>query len=193
MTDPPADHAEPAAPSEPAQPDARGHAAHHRHAGRALALRALYQADVLGEPRAQAVEQVLEDPSPMDPDEIAAYLDAHPEEEPPAPRPADPSLGEFVKRLVGLVEEHLAEIDGAIQAAAAHWTLARMAAVDRNILRLGTAEILYCPDVPVRVALNEAILLAKRYGGADSGAFVNGILDQVAHRARATDAGQAET
>ena len=56
----------------------------------------------------------------------------------------------------------------------------RMAYVDRNILRLATYEILFCEDIPIKVAINEAVELAKRYGEADSSKFVNGILDHIA-------------
>jgi N utilization substance protein B len=155
-----------------------------RHRGRELALRALYQADVLNETRADALTQILEDPAPRDPDEIAALAETLPEGEEPRPESLDPSLVEFVTRLVRLVDEHAVEIDETIESAAQNWRLARMATVDRNVLRLGVAELLYRPDVPVGVAINEAILLAKRYGGKDSSAFVNALLDRVASKAK---------
>ncbi len=72
---------------------------------------------------------------------------------------------------------HAAEIDQRIQAASENWRLPRMAAVDRNVLRLGAYELLFAPETPDRVALDEAIELARRYGSADSPTFVNGVLD----------------
>jgi N utilization substance protein B len=62
---------------------------------------------------------------------------------------------------------------------AENWRLDRMAAIDRNILRLGAFELLYCDDVPTKVAINEALELAKRYSTAQSSRFVNGILDRL--------------
>jgi transcription antitermination factor NusB len=75
--------------------------------------------------------------------------------------------------------ENIAKIDKIIGEVAENWDLSRMAALDRSILRLGTAEILYS-DVPAKVAINEAIEIAKRFSTEDSGRFVNGILDRVA-------------
>ncbi|HKE14284.1 MAG TPA: transcription antitermination factor NusB [Kofleriaceae bacterium] len=94
-----------------------------------------------------------------------------------------PSL-EFAGRLVATTRERLAEIDDAIQSASRNWRLDRMSRVDRNILRLATCELRHSPDVPVKVVINEAVELAKRFGTADSPAFVNGILDRIAHQLR---------
>ena len=66
-----------------------------------------------------------------------------------------------------------------ISQVAENWRLDRMAAIDRNILRLGAYEMLFCPEVPAKVAINEALELAKRYSTAQSSRFVNGILDRV--------------
>jgi N utilization substance protein B len=74
---------------------------------------------------------------------------------------------------------HLAEIDQKLGEAAENWRLPRMATVDRNLLRLGAYELLYTPDTPAPVALDEVIELARRYGAAESPAFVNGVLDQL--------------
>jgi len=71
------------------------------------------------------------------------------------------------------------ELDARLAAAAEHWDLARMAAVDRAILRVGAYELLHCPDLPPKVAINEAIRMAKKLSSAESGAFVNGILDRI--------------
>ncbi|MGZ3405272.1 MAG: transcription antitermination factor NusB [Polyangia bacterium] len=90
-------------------------------------------------------------------------------------------LGEiqpFAEKLVRGVREHLAEIDGQIQNASKNWRLERMARVDRNLLRLALYELKFVDDVPAKVAINEAIEIAKRYGTSESSAFVNGILDR---------------
>jgi N utilization substance protein B len=76
--------------------------------------------------------------------------------------------------------EHLTAIDDCVAKSSAHWKLHRMAAVDRNVLRLAIFELNHCPDIPVKVTLNEAIEIAKKFGSEESGAFVNGILDQIA-------------
>jgi len=88
-------------------------------------------------------------------------------------------LAEFTSALITGVREHQARIDAMIQEVAENWRLDRMAAIDRNILRLGAYEVLFCPDVPPKVAINEALDLAKRYSTSQSSRFVNGILDRV--------------
>jgi N utilization substance protein B len=87
---------------------------------------------------------------------------------------------QFCLALFDGVVRCLAEIDTRISAASENWKLHRMAASDRNVLRLGAYEIAFAPDpVPAPVALDEAIELARRYGSKDSPAFVNGVLDKV--------------
>jgi N utilization substance protein B len=88
-------------------------------------------------------------------------------------------LQAFCLRLYDGVLEHLADIDRRLTEAAENWRLPRMAAVDRNVLRLGAFEVLCTPETPPEVALNEAIELARRYGSAESPAFVNGVLDKL--------------
>src|SRR5262245_6007138 len=78
-----------------------------------------------------------------------------------------------------------AEIDPKLSGAAQNWRLSRMTAVDRNVLRLGAYEVLFTPETPRSVAMDEAIDLARRYGSADSPGFVNGVLDRVAREAPA--------
>src|SRR5947199_7639250 len=78
----------------------------------------------------------------------------------------------------------LAEIDAKLTAAAENWRLPRMPAVDRNVLPLGAYELLHTPATPAAVVLNEAIELARRFGKADSPAFVNGVLDRISRAAR---------
>jgi N utilization substance protein B len=94
-------------------------------------------------------------------------------------RVVPPEVRAFADALVRGTAEKLAELDGTIEANAAHWSLARIAPVERNILRLAAYELLFRDDIPERVAINEAIELAKLYGSEESGAFVNGILDQI--------------
>ncbi len=91
----------------------------------------------------------------------------------------DRKLSEFTEGLISGVKEHQERIDDLISQVAENWRLDRMAAIDRNILRLGAYEMLFCPEVPARVAINEALELAKRYSTAQSSRFVNGILDRV--------------
>jgi N utilization substance protein B len=91
----------------------------------------------------------------------------------------DRKLSDFTEGLIAGVKGHQAEIDAMISQVAENWRLDRMAAIDRNILRLGAYEILFCPDIPAKVAINESLELAKRYSTAQSSRFVNGILDRV--------------
>lgn len=90
----------------------------------------------------------------------------------------DPDLEPFCLGLYDGVVAHQADLDRRLAEAAENWRLARMAAVDRNVLRLGGYELLHASDMPASVALDEAIELARRYGSADSPAFVNGVLDK---------------
>jgi len=83
---------------------------------------------------------------------------------------------EFVVSSVEGVVEHLNDIDELITEYATNWPMDQMTLVDRNILRLGVYEMKYNEDIPPKVAINEAIELAKAYGGPSSGKFVNGIL-----------------
>jgi len=86
----------------------------------------------------------------------------------------------FAGQLVRATVAHLGEVDEIIQSVSRNWRLERMSRVDRNILRLSTCELKYTPEVPVKVAINEAVELAKRFGTAESPAFVNGLLDRIA-------------
>src|ERR1043166_7100182 len=86
-------------------------------------------------------------------------------------------LVEFARSLVAGVRRNRSELDQVLAQTAEHWSLERMAATDRNVLRLGAYEILYS-DTPDRVAINEAVELAKRFGAKQSAQFVNGILDR---------------
>jgi transcription antitermination factor NusB len=86
---------------------------------------------------------------------------------------------DFAEQLVQGTKEHLAQIDALISKHAKNWQLKRMAVIDRNILRYATFELLFLKDIPPKVSINEAVDLAKKYGDAESGKFVNGILDQI--------------
>ncbi|MBI3616213.1 MAG: transcription antitermination factor NusB [Candidatus Omnitrophica bacterium] len=85
----------------------------------------------------------------------------------------------FVTRLVEGTRAHLPQIDELLTKYATNWALTRMAMVDRNILRLGSFELLFSDETPPKVVINEAVELAKRFGTPDSGKFVNGVLDSV--------------
>jgi N utilization substance protein B len=85
----------------------------------------------------------------------------------------------YLQELVAGVAAHLEEMDALIARYSEHWRLERMSVVDRNLLRLAIYELLYQAKVPPKVAINEAVEMAKRYGSEASGAFVNGLLDHI--------------
>lgn len=89
----------------------------------------------------------------------------------------------FAQSLVAGVRRNRGELDQLLDRTAENWKIARMATTDRNVLRLGAYEILYS-DTPARVAINEAVELAKRFGAAQSAQFVNGILDRFLEKQR---------
>lgn len=95
-----------------------------------------------------------------------------------ARRLREQDLREFAKQLILGVKRNQAELDALLESKAENWSVARMAATDRNVLRLGAFEIRYS-DTPDRVAIDEALRLAKRFGSANSSQFVNGILDKL--------------
>ncbi|MFW6367096.1 MAG: transcription antitermination factor NusB [bacterium] len=86
----------------------------------------------------------------------------------------------FAEKIVRIFREHGAEIDASLQECASNWTLERMAAIDRNILRVAAVEIRFLENIPANATINEAVEIAKRYGDRDSAAFINGILDRFA-------------
>ena len=85
----------------------------------------------------------------------------------------------FAETLVSGVRKAQTEIDALLGRSSKNWRLSRMAVPDRNILRLACFELMFCPEVPARAVLNEAIEIARRFGTADSASFVNGVLDRV--------------
>ena len=91
----------------------------------------------------------------------------------------DDVVKDFANFLIEGVSSNGKEIDKKIVKYAENWTLERMATIDRNILRIASFELLYAPEIPPKVAINEAIDMAKKYGDKDSGKFVNGILDKI--------------
>jgi transcription antitermination protein NusB len=96
-----------------------------------------------------------------------------------------PSLVEFSRLLIEGVVAKQVELDAQITSAAENWSVSRMAGTDRNLLRLGVYEIRFT-DTPHKVVIDEAVELAKRFGGAQSAQFVNGILDKLMHQKEST-------
>lgn len=136
-----------------------------RRRAREFALQALYAVDIGGATGAAALSGLW-----------AGRLDDTDEVDEPI---AHEEM-EFAQELVRGVLEHREALDVRIEAASVNWRLPRMPAVDRNILRVGAHELIARADIPASVSMNEAIELAKRFGGAESRAFVNGILDRIA-------------
>jgi N utilization substance protein B len=93
--------------------------------------------------------------------------------------PASPEVRRFTEQLVEGVMTHRAELDKLIGAYASNWKVSRMPVVDRNILRAAVCELLWIPDIPAKVTVNEAIELAKRFADDETKGFVNGILDSI--------------
>jgi len=127
-----------------------------RTRARERALQALYQIDVA----AEGID-----------DALAAFWRSF--------EPVEHEVKDLAEALVRGVAEHRRQVDEAIEEASSNWRLDRMARVDRNVLRLAVYELLRT-DVPVKVVINEAIELGKKFGSESSGAFVNGVLDKVA-------------
>jgi N utilization substance protein B len=134
-----------------------------RRKGRELALQALYQIEITGDTSVSAVDLFL----------------SHFE--------GNVAAKEFARQLVSGVVSQGVEIDRRIAQCTEHWKLGRLAKVDLVLLRMGTYELIFCPDIPANVSLDEAIEIAKRFGTGDSPAFINGVLDQVARASDAKD------
>ncbi len=96
---------------------------------------------------------------------------------------------DYAERLVRGVDAEHATLDATIDAASEHWSVDRMAVVDRVLLRIGCYELMHCDDVPAGAVISEAVELAKRYSTEESGRFVNGVL---AHIARDTRSGEVD-
>ena len=128
-----------------------------RHKARGLALQALYEIDTSGHAPAEVIARQL------------------------ATATLAPENNRFVEELVTGVLENKARIDEHIRRFARAWPIEQMAVIDRNILRLAIYEVLVDNRVPVRVAINEAVELAKDFGGQSSPRFVNGVLSSVSN------------
>jgi len=127
-----------------------------RTLSREIALKILYASEITGEPVDDAARKFWEN-EVIGGDEVKTYAEM----------------------LVSGVGSHLEEIDSAISRFAANWEIGRMATIDRNIIRVAAFELMFLDDIPPKVAMNEAIEIAKKYGDKDSGKFVNGILDRI--------------
>lgn len=127
-----------------------------RRKAREVALQFLYRLDLHG----------ADDPTPHEAD----FWSQH---------PVDAETRAFADALVRGTKQNQVKVDQLIAECAEHWDLERMAAVDRNILRLAVYELLYCAEVPPKVAINEAIEIGKKFGTRESGRFINGILDRI--------------
>jgi N utilization substance protein B len=146
-----------------------------RRAARRLALDVLYEAEIRGMTPIETFrerQQMGWSVDNSDGPEIA-----------PAEQPSDEALA-YARRLVAGVEEHLAEMDAVISRCAEHWALERMPVIDRNLIRLALFELRWLDDVPVPVAINEAVELAKMLSTDGSGRFVNGLLGRIAEEGK---------
>lgn len=130
----------------------------NRHLARTITMQTLYEWDFNGADQAQALK----------------FLDQNKLEF----APAFEDQG-FMANLIKQVLKHQKEIDAYIVKYAPEWPLEQITTVDRNILRIGVYELVFSPDVPSKVAINEAIELAKTFGGQASGKFVNGVLGAI--------------
>ncbi len=109
-------------------------------------------------------------------EEREAFIDHHTRRGQDARGQAE--IAQYARTLIQGVDQHREELNRWIEHIARNWRLERMAHVDRNILRMAIFELLYQPDIPFKVVINEAIDIAKRYSTGQSGSFVNGILDR---------------
>jgi transcription antitermination factor NusB len=128
-----------------------------RTLSREMALKIIYAADITREPFEDSSRKFWENHEVEEEEGVRSYADI----------------------LVSGVGNNLERIDGVISKYAANWEIGRMATIDRNILRVASYELLFSDDIPPKVAINEAIEMAKKYGDRDSGKFVNGILDKI--------------
>jgi len=99
-----------------------------------------------------------------------------------ATRRISPRRLPYVRRVLSELDQHLAEVDRALEGALENWRLERLSTLDRAVLRVAAAEMLYLADVPPKVSIQEAIRLSEQYGGPDSPRFVNGVLDALYKR-----------
>jgi N utilization substance protein B len=140
-----------------------------RHSGREAALQMLFQVEASGASANEAIETFWRSFAPDSDPEGRAYAD---------------EVVRGVEAVRSTLDKHLAD-------ASVHWRLERMTRVDRNVLRLGTWELVHRPDVPRAVILDEAVELAKAYGTDESSAFVNGVLNRIADSVGRKDEGRS--
>lgn len=138
-----------------------------RRRSRHQALHILYATEITGQTGTAILADDGWDVRPVDPEDLGEGLEI-----------GEPT--EFSRRLIEGVEANQEVIDATIERLSEHWVLSRMPLVDRNILRLAVYELLMEPDIPSSVTINEAVEMAKLYGGDDSSKFVNGILGRLA-------------
>ena len=144
-----------------------------RSAARRLALDVLYEAEIRSSLPLEAFELRSS----------YGWVVATSADEERAPAPDQPPSDEaiaYARLLVSGIQEHHAEIDELIARYADRWSIDRMPVIDRNVVRMAVFELLWCDDVPVAVAINEAVELAKAFSTDDSGRFVNGVLGRIA-------------
>ena len=122
---------------------------------RERALQALFQIEMTGDDWRESLERFWED------------------------RPSARAVRSYATDLIAGTIDNMERIDAAINKAADKWALERIGRVERNILRFATHELLFMPEVPPKVAINEAVEVAKKFGSEESGRFVNGILDAI--------------
>jgi N utilization substance protein B len=138
-----------------------------RRQAREIAFLALYQCDLLAEPAGARLAEIV------------------------AGERRPPDVVEFAAHIVESFDRHHAAVDRAIRESSPRWELERMNATDRAVIRLAVVELLFMPGVPEPVTINEAVEIAKRYGGDESGHFVNAVVDAVRRKAseRVADVG----
>ena len=93
----------------------------------------------------------------------------------------------FFEKIVEGTIANKADIDKLIESFSSNWRISRMSGIDRNVIRIAVYEMMYCPDIPSTVAINEAIDIGKEYGTKDSGAFINGVLDAISQDIKKND------
>jgi len=134
----------------------------NRRLARESALEVLYRLDLVGDEPENTIAEILLRKNPSE--EAETYL----------------------RRLVDAAMGHQQEIDVVLRKHLTRWRLERLTVLDRAILRLAAAEILYFDDVPPKVSINEAVEIAKKYGDDEAGKFVNGVLDSIFQEAEAS-------
>jgi N utilization substance protein B len=129
-----------------------------RRKARELALEALYRIEITQEDSLSILSDI--------------FLRTHQSKE----------VTQFTRELVTCTLREQKKIDALIIESMENWKIDRLAVIDRNILRAAVCEMLYFPEIPFKVSINEAIELAKKYSGEESGKFVNGVLDKIAKK-----------